>query len=180
MQIFHFFKVFLHYFNILPPYLHTSGRRLSKRILASRSIGAVRPLECTVAHRCCFLKIIPCSQVKWNALHYHYTQHYFSRNRGALVLERKKPHSVYCNAVCLFSSRFPGWLLTWSYSISYYWLTVWWTSTLVSWKPNKSNKMWHGTHYDMKNELLTPKCHLCLTFAAQSHVMERESYIQRH
>lgn len=93
------------------------------------------------------------------------------KQRSACVGGGKK-HSVYCNAVCLFSSRFPGWLLTWSYSISYYWLTVWRTSTLVSWKPNKSNKMCHGTHYDMKNELLTPKCHLSLTFAAQSHVMK--------
>lgn len=84
----------------LPPYLHTSVRQLSGQILENRSSVAPPPLECTVAHRCRFLKRRPCRQVKRNVLHYHYTQHHFSRNTGGT-----QKYSVYCNAVCLLSSR---------------------------------------------------------------------------
>lgn len=56
---------------------------------------------------------------------------------------------LYCIFIVLTSAPFlfTCWSLCWLYGIS----TVWKTSTLVSWKPNKKNKMCPCTDYVMDN-----------------------------
>lgn len=108
---------------------------------------AFRPLGCTVAHRG-FLQILQSVQIKYNVLLLHTTVFKVKQRRAlwACVWDR-----VVFTVLPFANFLFPSWSLTWPYCVSYFWPTVWWTSTLVSWKPNKRNKKCPRTNYDMEN-----------------------------
>lgn len=138
------------YNQALVPYLHRSVHQPWGRIRSSRSTVGFLPLGCTVARRGRFLtKKMVYIEVGWNILYYCSTQQCVGWNRGGLCGSVWETEN-YLLYLAFAHFLFPGWSLTWSYCISYFWPTAWRTSTLMSWKPNKRNKMWPCTHYNMK------------------------------
>lgn len=151
-----------------------SVHQTSERILGNRSIVAFRPLGCTVVHRGCFLQISQSVQMKYTVVLLLTVLRVKQRRALWAFVGDSAVFSVFPSGHFLF----PGWSLTWSYCISYFWPTEWWTSTLMSWKPNKRNKcdpaqimIWqtHENEWLMlnTNQPLIPSHCFCLTFAAQ-------------
>lgn len=155
-------KYFLSYNKVLVPHLHKSVHRLWGWILVNRSIRTFRPLGCTVAHTCHFLKtvsIVRSHEIRCSTALQSNISEETEENFETLCLRQNSISHIVISS--FQADSWPGHIVFYS------------EEDLHS---GINGKMWPCTDYDMESlwEWETDgKSFICLTFATQFHFMER-------